>query len=194
MLFRRPSLDGIRQGTVTLAFRRWRRPTVREGGTLMTAVGKLHIGVVTAVALETISDEEALRAGHAFRAALLDELNRREDGDIYRIELGTLEPDPRLALRDTPAEEEDLQAIQDKLKRMDLRASGTPWTHAVLELLRVHPGIRAGDLCDLVGQEKAAFKANVRKLKNLGLTESLGTGYRLSLRGTELLKRLLIAS
>jgi hypothetical protein len=56
-----------------------------------------------------------------------------------------------------------------------------------LEALRSHPEVRAGDVCCLVGQEKEKFKLNVRKLKNLGLTESLGTGYRLSPRGESLL-------
>ena len=60
-----------------------------------------------------------------------------------------------------------------------------------LEVLSLHPGVRAGDLCSLVGQEKERFKLNVRKLKNLGLTESLETGYRLSPRGEALLRSLL---
>ena len=46
MLFRQEFLDGIREGRVTLAFRRWRRPTVRAGGTLMTPIGQLQIGDV----------------------------------------------------------------------------------------------------------------------------------------------------
>ena len=43
--------------------------------------------------------------------------------------------------------------------------------------------MRAGDLADEVGRERLPFKADVRKLKNLGLTISLGVGYRLSPRG-----------
>jgi hypothetical protein len=56
-----------------------------------------------------------------------------------------------------------------------------------LEILQANPGVRAADLCGLVGLEKAAFKINVRKLKALGLTESLEVGYRLSPRGAALL-------
>ena len=40
------------------------------------------------------------------------------------------------------------------------------------------------------GQERAAFKLNVRKLKGLGLTESLDIGYRLSGRGEAVLRML----
>ncbi|WP_225771433.1 hypothetical protein [Inquilinus sp. Marseille-Q2685] len=40
------------------------------------------------------------------------------------------------------------------------------------------------------GREIAAFKTDVRKLKALGLTESLKVGYRLSPRGRALLERI----
>jgi hypothetical protein len=48
----------------------------------------------------------------------------------------------------------------------------------------------AATLAEELGQEKLVFKRNVRKLKELGLTESLEIGYRLSARGRALLKRL----
>ena len=43
--------------------------------------------------------------------------------------------------------------------------------------------MRAADLAAALGREKLPFKADVRKLKALGLTESLERGYRLSPRG-----------
>ena len=46
----------------------------------------------------------------------------------------------------------------------------------------------AGDLCRLVGLEMHPFKTNVRKLKTLGLTESLEVGYRLSPRGVAFMR------
>jgi predicted transcriptional regulator len=59
----------------------------------------------------------------------------------------------------------------------------TPWTRSTLELIEARPEVRAGDLAEQVGREMHPFKLDVRKLKNLGLTVSLGTGYRLSPRG-----------
>jgi hypothetical protein len=50
MIFRQRFLEGIRDGSVTLAFRRWRRPSVRAGGTVLTAVGQLEIVSVDEVA------------------------------------------------------------------------------------------------------------------------------------------------
>ena len=64
-----------------------------------------------------------------------------------------------------------------------------PWTRRTLELIRDHPGVRAGDLCKKVEMEMPPFKVNVRKLKALGLTESLEIGYRLSARGRAWLAR-----
>jgi hypothetical protein len=190
MLFRSAVLEGIQRGEVTLAFRRWRRPSVRAGGTLLTPVGELQIRSVDQIPLAAISASDARRAGYASREALLAELHARPAGEIYRIVLGALRPDPRVALREiAPVTEPDFRALDLRLDRLDARATGGAWTARTLALLKTHPGVRAGDLCGFVGQPKEDFKLNVRKLKNLGLTESLGTGYRLSPRGDAVLRR-----
>lgn len=188
MLFRSEHLEGIRKGSVSLAFRRWRRPSVRSGSTLLTSAGQIEIRSVRMVDPEKISREDALRAGYSSPETLRKDLDRRAEGEVYRIELGALRPDPRIALREkddlSPGEIADLRA---RLERIDRRSVTGSWTIAVLEVIEEHPATRAGDLCGRVGQEKEAFKLNVRKLKNLGLTESLGTGYRISPRGRVLL-------
>lgn len=189
MLFKKAFLEKIRDGRVTLAFRRWQRPTVKSGGTLLTAVGELPILSVTRIALEDISVQDAAQAGYESRESLLHELSRRSEGDIYKIELGALCPDPRIALREsTELTNEDIQNLHKRLQRLDARAAHGPWTRQTLEVIAGRPGVRAGELCELVGLEKEAFKLNVRKLKSLGLTESLGTGYRLSPRGQRVLE------
>lgn len=191
MLFRKDILEGIRTGLITLAFRRWRQASVRAGSTLLTPVGQLAITSVEPVTLSGISAADARRAGYASREALLEELQQRPEGDFYRIELGPLLPDPRIALRNKPANtDSEMKILREKLCRLDARAKEGAWTHQTLKVLRFHPGVRAGDLCGLVGQEKERFKLNVRKLKNMGLTESLGTGYRISPRGEALLDAL----
>ena len=90
MLFRQRFLDGIRKGTVTLAFRRWRRPSVRAGSTLLTAARQLAIVSIEEVTMTAISDADARRAGYATRAELVTELRARAEGKLYRIELGAL--------------------------------------------------------------------------------------------------------
>ena len=190
VILRQHFLDGIRNGSVTVAFRRWRRPSVKAGGTLLTAAGLLHIRNVSPVSIDAISDADARRAGYDSRQALVDELNTRTDGTLYRIDLGALEADPRIALRTKRASDSDLQNLIVRLERLDARSNGSPWTRRVLDLIEVHPARRAGDLCKMAGQDKMSFKLNVRKLKTLGLTESLEVGYRLSPRGAALLDEL----
>jgi hypothetical protein len=193
MLFKQAFLEGIQAGTITVAFRRWERPTVKAGGTLLTAVGQLAIEDVRPVALAEITAADARRAGWESVEALRKELQRGARGDggqIYRIELGALRADPRVALR---AEGLDAAAADDlriRLDRLDARAADGPWTRRTLELIRDHPGVRAGDLCGKIKMEMPPFKVNVRKLKALGLTESLEIGYRLSARGRAWLARL----
>jgi hypothetical protein len=154
----------------------------------MLPIGQLRIVQVRQIAEGDITDEDATRAGYVSRQALQEELAGRTEGTLYRIELGALGPDPRVALRMRGSlSGEELASLSVKLAKLDASAPGGPWTRRVLELIRDNPAVRAGDLCRAVGMERLPFKANVRKLKALGLTESLEVGYRLSPRGESLL-------
>lgn len=188
MLLDRTTLDRIARRDVTLAFRRWRRPTVKSGGTLMTALGQLQIRSVIPIEIGSITDVDAERAGYASREALVVALGRHSEGTLYRIELGEMLPDPRIALRQTPLDERQAEEIRARLDRLDAASADGPWTLKTLRVIRDHPALRAGDLCRLVGQERDQFKPNVRKLKTLGLTISLEVGYRLSPRGEAYLR------
>ena len=183
MLFKAPVLAAIAEGKVDLAFRRWRKPTVKAGGTLTTPVGVLAIDAIAVVAPETISDADAVRAGYADAAAALAALEG--EAPIHRIAFRLIGEDPRRALR-LDVSSAALDEIETRLARLDARA---PWTAAVLELIAAHPGVRAPDLAARLGRETLAFKIDVRKLKALGLTESLEVGYRLSPRGQALRTR-----
>jgi acyl dehydratase len=182
MLFKQETLLRIRSGEVTLAFRRWRRPTVKAGGTLRTRMGVLAIDSVDRIEGGAITDAEARRAGAADRAALVSAL--RGDGAIYRIALRFAGPDPRIALRErADLSAAERSAVDARLSRFDAASRHGPWTSAVLRLIAERPGVRAPDLAAGRGLDTARFKADVRKLKELGLTESLEVGYRLSPRG-----------
>ena len=140
MIFRQRFLEGIRDGSV--AVRRWRRPSVRAGGTLLTAVGQLEIVSVDEVATTRISDAEARRAGYASREDLVKELNERAEGKVYRVTLGALRPDPRVALRETATlADAERREITHRLQRLDSSAAGE-WTRRTLEIIRDHPGRR----------------------------------------------------
>ena len=130
-------------------------PSIRQGGRkLLTAAGLLHIRDVIPVTIGSILEADARRAGYESRQALVEELNERTDGKVYRIELGALEADPRIALRKSVPDSDGLDALAARLRRLDSHAGGKPWTRRVLETIDAHPAVRAGDLCVMVGQEK----------------------------------------
>jgi hypothetical protein len=191
VLFRKDDLAGLRDGSVTLAFRRWRRPRVRAGTRMRTPVGLLEVLEVEVVGRWAIGEDDARRAGAASLGDLLAELDARGDGDIHRIRLRWAGPDPRVELRERDdLGEAELGELTGRLERIDRARRDGPWTRDVLELIAARPGVRAPDLAASLGRETQPFKRDVRKLKELGLTESLPIGYRLSPRGRVLLERL----
>jgi hypothetical protein len=189
MLFRREILDGIADGRVNLAFRRWRKPSVKAGSRVRTASGVVPIVSIETVEIGTISNADAKTAGYASREALLEELGANEEGKIYRIALGEIEADARIALRAqselSASERSELRARFDKWEK-----SAPGYFPAILKILDDKPATAAGELASSFGVEKLKFKQDVRKLKELGLTESLDVGYRLSPRGKAVLKML----
>ena len=187
MLLRRDVLDRIVAGEVDLVYRRWTKPTVRAGGTLHTAAGLLGIDRVDQVPADAITDDDARRAGFAGRAALREMLDGRPTGDVYRIAVRFVGADPRIALRERALDETDRSTVQARLARLDAKGA---WTETTLRLIAAHPGVRAGDLAAMVERDRASFKTDVRKLKSLGLTESLEIGYRISPRGQHYLDSL----
>lgn len=183
MLFPPATLKAIADGTVTLAFRRWNEPRVKAGGTQRTAVGVIAFDMVEPVEREGITDAEAGAAGFADRDELLRFVDRRGSGTIYRIRLRVAGSDPRVALRESMPDEAQLREIERRLGRLDRASHHGPWTLAVLQTIHDQPEVRATDLAGQLGRERLPFKLDVRKLKELGLTESLPRGYRLSPRG-----------
>ena len=184
MLIKRVVLDQIVEGNIDLIFRKWRKPTVKQGGQLRTSVGMLDIGSVDKVAKSKITLAEAERAGFETKAALLRELDSRSEGDVYRIAVAHGGVDPRIALRENAdLSAEDIAELQARLERLDTSSKRGPWTTTFLKLLDANPQVRAPDLAAGLGLDKPTFKNDVRKLKGLGLTISYSPGYELSPRG-----------
>lgn len=190
MLLKMSELEAIKTGRQTLVFRRWRRPTVKTGGTLKTAVGILSLERIAQVERAQITAEDAANAGYHSLEELLSNLDSRA-GEIYRIEVLFAGADPRLALREndqlTPS---DFHEIQARLARLDSASRSGAWTRTVLQTIDQNPHVPAGELAVRTGFEKAWLKRNIRKLKNLGLTISHSPGYELSPRGRAFLNLL----
>ncbi len=180
MLFKQRFLELIKAGKVTRAYRRWRRPTVRAGGTLLTPVGQLSILSVESFDESKLREADARAAGYASLTELRSELAQRS-GTFCCIRFEVKGSDPRIALRQNAIlGSHDAALIKARLARLD---KSRPWTLKVLRAIEQHPAKRAAELAKVVGEEKDWLKPHIRKLKNLGLTESLDVGYRLSPRG-----------
>jgi hypothetical protein len=191
VLFRRRSLDGIRAGQITLAFRRWDRPRAKAGGRQRTVVGELAIDSVERVPRSAITAADAARAGHSSLKELMAELDARGEAPIWRIELHWAGEDARRELRARASlSDAEVGELRARLARFDAASRHGSWTRQTLELIAARPETRAEDIAAAIGREKLPFKRDVRKLKELGLTESLLIGYRLSPRGQALLERL----
>jgi hypothetical protein len=189
MLIKREDLEAIKAGRISLAFRRWRRPTVRAGGRLRTAIGELAIDAVDIVTESALTNVDARHAGFASRAELIAALRKHRPGVLYRIRLRFAGADPQLALRqNTNVTGDELSQIDRTLRRLDSNSSRGPWTIQMLRSIIMHPGTRAAELAASIGAEKGWLKLNIRKLKALGLTQSLPVGYRLSPRGQVVLR------
>lgn len=195
MLIPKAIAEGVRDGTVSTQYRRWDTPRVKVGGTQLTPAGLLRFTRVTRVPdIEKITDRAAKAAGVKDAAALRRALKPRDPDaprrersakggeHVYRVHVEWAGEDPRLALREELPESAELEAIAARLARLDARPTG-PWTRDILAWIRDHPHIVSKELAAERGVELLPMKADIRKLKGMGLTISHEVGYELSPRG-----------
>lgn len=188
MLLTPDDMHAIRKGTITLAFRRWKRPTVKVGSTLTNEMGVVAIDAVQVIARDDITDDDAQKAGHPSKEAVHTILDPIE-GTFYRVELHFAGEDPRIALRENDTlTDEEIDEVLAGLARLDRAAKDGAWTTKVLRAIDAHPHVLAAVVARKVEMDKDVFKANVRKLKGKGLTESHERGYSLSPRGRKILR------
>ncbi|EWS99712.1 hypothetical protein N865_21160 [Intrasporangium oryzae NRRL B-24470] len=201
MLISKPVAEGIRAGTVTQAFRRWDVPRVKVGGTQLTAAGIVRFESVSRVRDPSrLTEADARRAGVKDLATLqrfLAPTERRPSprggrgGDtVYRVRLRWVGEDPRIALRDEVPDGAELAALAAAVARLDAGRRSGPWTRPILEWIRDHPRVVSTELAALLGRDLLPMKADIRRLKALGLTISHDVGYELSPRGVAYLRSL----
>ncbi len=186
MLFTDDATSGLADGSITLTFRTWKRPQAKVGGRFTKRDLRFAVDAVDRVPVEAITPAEARRAGEATVADVRRRLGDPPDGTIvWRVAFHRLDPaeeGPDLA-EQAALEAEDVADLDRRLDRMDQRSPTGPWTRATLGLIGERPATVSTELAEALGRERMAFKADVRKLKALGLTRSLEVGYRLSPRG-----------
>lgn len=186
LLFQRQFHEGLRRGEITRTFRRWKKPHVRAGGRYRChPIGVLEVDAVRRVSVREIGSDDAERSGFASREALIAYLAElgplAEDDPLFRIDLHYGGDGDRVEIAlETNLSKEDVETIRTRLERMDRER---PWTAETLALIETHPRTVASKLAKMLGRETAPFKADVRKLKRLGLTQSFEIGYEISPRG-----------
>lgn len=174
MQFKTRNSDQIRAGKVTLTFRNWKRPHAKVGGVYrLRPTGAIRVTALSKTRLSEIESGDAIRAGFPSVDDLIGFLGLPSTAEVTRVEF---------ALTDDVAKKTPDLGAEEALERLGAtdRRSAAPWTARVLALVEAHPATRAGDLAPAMGWDTPRFKANVRKLKARGLTQSLEVGYRLT--------------
>ena len=188
LLFQKRFHGGLVSGAVTLTFRRWDRPRVKPGNRYRChPIGVLLVDRIDLVRVGEVTAADAARAGFASRDELVDYMRSGprgevdDDTEVYRVELRHAGEEDRVDVAlDADLSAGDVEAIRARLARMDAKQ---PWTAATLALIAKSPRVAASKLAASVKRETLPFKADVRKLKRLGLTQSLEVGYEISPRG-----------
>lgn len=192
MLIKNSVLEKIIADEITLIFRRWKRASVKKGGKQMTQKGVLGIDAIDIVTECEITESDAKSAGYASKKELLDSMPPADYGlALYRIGVRYIGEDPRKTLRmKDKLSETELAEIIRKLETLDRNSRRGDWTRMYLQMIHDRPNTHAAILAESIGLNIPRFKPWVRKLKALGLTESLRPGYRLSPRGEKVLEAL----
>jgi hypothetical protein len=192
LLFKKPFWDGLVAGAITLTFRRWQKPHVRVGGRYRChPIGVLEVDDVRLVRVGSITPADASRAGFPSCEALVAYLRAiaplDDATEIYRVELHHGGDGDRVELAlDDALTEEDVDAIAEKLRRMDRDG---PWTKRTLAIIQKNPRVAASKLAKKLRRETLDFKTDVRKLKKLGLTQSFEVGYEIAPRGRAFMEK-----
>lgn len=192
MLFKEIHLSGIKSGKITLAFRKWQKPSVKSGSLLHTSVGLVEIRKIEIVNENNITDKDALNAGFADKNQLLKSFRHNSTGTIFKIFVNYYSEDPRIKLREqNKLTDEQYNELKEKLKRLDKFSKQGDWTKSVLLAIKENPNLHAIGIANLTGFEKEWLKLNIRKLKNLGLTVSHNVGYEISPLGQIFIEKLI---
>ena len=186
MLFEQRLREGIHQGHITVALRRWKRSQVVAGHRYRTGLDLIEVESVEITEPAAIGAEQASRAGYATVKDALADLHGDASLPLYLIRFQRVdEPDPRDVLASAATlSADEVKVLAARLDGMDRASERGPWTMTVLRQIADHPGTVSTELASALGWPRQEFKLHVRRLKELGLTISLNVGYQLSPRGT----------
>lgn len=177
--------QGLHDGSITVAFRRWRRPQVVAGHRYRTGAGMVQAEAISAITPADITDKLARQAGFDSAASAVADLRGDPELPLYCVRFRALDtPDPRDELAAAAQlSDAELASLDSKLARMDKASKRGPWTIQVLQTIASRPAVSSAIIAPELDWDRPDFKLHVRRLKELGLTISLDVGYRISPRG-----------
>jgi hypothetical protein len=194
LLFQKFFHEGLVGGSISLTFRQWDKPHVKPGGRYRChPIGVIEVDAVERVRVRDISAEDARRAGFEKRDQLLEYLGARgpltPGAEVFKVTLHYGGDGDRVPIAlEAELSKDDVAQIRERLAKLDERGEDGPWTKKTLALIAATPKVAASQLAKKLGRETAPFKADVVKLKKLGLTQSFEVGYELSPRGRAFLE------
>ena len=168
-----------------MTFRAWKSARVKVGKQYRFGSQEgVEVGAVNEVVVSAIDDEEARRSGFASATELRTFLMKHSPetvtpkSTLFRVSFHYVKISDEVPQADLSLEE-----IAAKLAKMDRLSKHGPWTKQILAIIAQNPRIAASKLAPRLGRETRAFKADVRKLKKMGLTVSFEVGYELTQLG-----------
>ena len=188
LLFEKAFHAGLVSGAITLTFRRWDKPHVKAGGRYRChPIGVIEVDRVELVKVADIAAVDAERAGFESRQHLVEYMRSKTAGalndktELWRVEMHHAGDGDRVSIAmEDKLSPDDVEAIRAKLERMDAKQA---WTAETLAIITKRPRVAASKLAAELGRDTAPFKADVVKLKKLGLTQSFEVGYEIAPRG-----------
>ena len=191
MQFTQNAHPAIADGSITLTFRLWKTPHAKVGGRYRVGAVEVEVDDIEMVPFHSITKGDLARTGapdlESLRALAAHAGPIDDDTVLYRIEFHVAGP-RRHRVTDV-TDDAATDAVIVKLDAMDARSKRGAWTREVLRLIGDHEGLVSTELAARVGRPRLDFKVDVRKLKALGLTDSLEVGYRLTGLGRAVVAR-----
>jgi hypothetical protein len=180
LLFTEDTYRLIRAGQLTVTWRLWKFAHVKAGKVYkMGYGGALYIDEVVTVRVADVTDGDAHEAGFADARALVEFAHSHAGVKVFPntmlhcVRFHYLDEEPA-----TP--QLSLEEVTKRLDRLDRASTHGPWALDTLRAIEASPAVAARLLAADLERPRDDFKVDVRKLKALGLTISLGTGYMLS--------------
>lgn len=166
-----------------MTIRAWRKPQATPGNDYkLGASERITVSAVDAIAISEIRPRDAKASGFESTDTLVSMLTKESGrrltarSKVFRVRFryaGTVKDEPPAFTRD------ELDARLDRMGE---------WSRTLLALIGANPGVSSAVLAKQMGRERMKLKADVRKLKRLGLTQSLDVGYRLTKQGKSVVR------